>query len=248
MIDREGGSFPVDPPPELARERPACHGPAAHRRSASSRAADKDELRRSYQADLVDMETSAVAAFCGEKLVRFLSIRVISDDAHADLPHEVAAIMNPLGGLSRRSGHARVLAATFEPQGFLDALRALRSRPPTGSRNSSRVASTSCRPEKGDKSHFAAEKGTSPIIIGLIPFFGRSVAIFPVKPLAFVLGGLLGHFASGILGPPADHKRLGVRRVRCFGRGRRFGVDVLLSAPRPTRWGYHPGPMTRLHR
>ena len=38
-----------------------------------------------------------MAAICGEKLVRFLSIRVISDDAHADLPRELAAIMNPSG-------------------------------------------------------------------------------------------------------------------------------------------------------
>jgi adenosylhomocysteine nucleosidase len=43
------------------------------------------------------MESLAVAAVCREKLVRFLSIRVISDDAHHDLPHEVAAIMNPSG-------------------------------------------------------------------------------------------------------------------------------------------------------
>ena len=61
------------------------------------RAAEKGELHRSYQADLVDMETSAVAAVCREKLVRFLSIRVISDDAHGDLPREVASIMNPSG-------------------------------------------------------------------------------------------------------------------------------------------------------
>ena len=61
------------------------------------RAVDKSEMHRSYQADLVDMESSAVAAVCQAKLVRFLSIRVISDDAHHDLPHEVAAIMNPSG-------------------------------------------------------------------------------------------------------------------------------------------------------
>ena len=37
--------------------------------------------------------------------VRFLSIRVISDDAHDDLPREVAAIMNPSGATAseRRS-------------------------------------------------------------------------------------------------------------------------------------------------
>ena len=68
------------------------------------RAAEKGDLHQSYQADLVDLETSAVAAICNEKLVRFLSIRVISDDAHADLPRELAAILN-------RSGSYRVGAA-----------------------------------------------------------------------------------------------------------------------------------------
>jgi adenosylhomocysteine nucleosidase len=61
------------------------------------RAVDKSELHRTYQADLVDMESSAVAAVCHEKMVRFLSIRVISDDAHGDLPDEITAIMNPSG-------------------------------------------------------------------------------------------------------------------------------------------------------
>ena len=70
------------------------------------------------------METSAVAAVCHEKLVRFLSIRVISDDAHADLPDEVAALLNRHGKLSRGSGPASRLAATLQSQGFLDALRA----------------------------------------------------------------------------------------------------------------------------
>jgi adenosylhomocysteine nucleosidase len=61
------------------------------------RAADKGELHRVYQADLIDMESSAVAAVCQEKMVRFLSIRVISDDAHGDLPDEITAVMNPSG-------------------------------------------------------------------------------------------------------------------------------------------------------
>ena len=61
------------------------------------RATEKGELHQSYQADLVDMESSAVAAFCRDQLVRFLSIRVISDDAHRDLPAEVSGIINSSG-------------------------------------------------------------------------------------------------------------------------------------------------------
>ena len=46
------------------------------------------------------MESAAVAAVCREKLVRFLSVRVISDDAHTDLPREVASVIAH-GELSR---------------------------------------------------------------------------------------------------------------------------------------------------
>ena len=75
-------------------------------------AAEKDELRDRFGADLVDMETSAVAALCSERQVRFLSIRVISDEAGIDLPPEVANLMT-------RSGSYRVGAA----------LRAIWNRP-----------------------------------------------------------------------------------------------------------------------
>src|SRR5829696_1709461 len=60
-------------------------------------AAEKAELRRRFVADLVDMETSGVAALCSERSVRFLSIRVVSDEAGADLPPEVAALLTGSG-------------------------------------------------------------------------------------------------------------------------------------------------------
>jgi adenosylhomocysteine nucleosidase len=75
-------------------------------------AAEKAELRRRFEADLVDMETSGVAALCSERSVRFLSIRVISDEAQVDLPREVVALLT-------RSGSYRIGAA----------LRALWHRP-----------------------------------------------------------------------------------------------------------------------
>ena len=56
-------------------------------------ASQKAELRAAYHADLVDMETSAVAEVCRDKLVRFLAVRVISDDAHTDLPREVSSVL-----------------------------------------------------------------------------------------------------------------------------------------------------------
>jgi adenosylhomocysteine nucleosidase len=75
-------------------------------------AAEKELLRQQYSADVVDMETSAVAAVCAERGVKFLSIRVISDEAGVDLPREIASLMT-------RSGSYQVGAA----------LRAIWNRP-----------------------------------------------------------------------------------------------------------------------
>lgn len=63
------------------------------------KATEKAELRARFQADVVDMETSAIAALCVDRGIRFLSVRVISDDASTDLPPEVIAIVGPTGGL-----------------------------------------------------------------------------------------------------------------------------------------------------
>lgn len=67
-------------------------------------AAAKAELRRRFDVDLVDMESAAVAAVCGERGVRFLAARVISDDAAHDLPPEVVRLMT--GSNSYRAGAA----------------------------------------------------------------------------------------------------------------------------------------------
>ena len=63
------------------------------------KASDKADLREKTGADVVDMETSALAALCEERGVRFLAVRVISDEAGVDLPPEILAIVGPTGGL-----------------------------------------------------------------------------------------------------------------------------------------------------
>ncbi len=63
------------------------------------KASEKAELRRKFGADVVDMETSSLAALCGDRGVRFLAVRVISDEAGVDLPPEILAIVGPTGGL-----------------------------------------------------------------------------------------------------------------------------------------------------
>jgi adenosylhomocysteine nucleosidase len=60
-------------------------------------AAEKAALRERTGADVVDMETSAVAAVCHERSQPFFAVRVISDDATADLPPEVLTILGPTG-------------------------------------------------------------------------------------------------------------------------------------------------------
>lgn len=67
-------------------------------------AAEKAELRQNFEADVVDMETSAVAEVCSARGVRFLAARVISDDAAHDLPPEVVRLMR--GSNSYRAGAA----------------------------------------------------------------------------------------------------------------------------------------------
>ena len=86
-------------------------------------AREKAELRRKYAADLVDMETSSVAALCTERSVRFLSVRVISDEAGIDLPPEVLAILGRSGGL--RLGAA--LGSIWKRPGSVKDLLALRT-------------------------------------------------------------------------------------------------------------------------
>ncbi len=115
VIDRDGHRYTIDvavPPPEQGSNPRIASGRLLTVDRIIATAAEKAELRRAYAADLVDMETSAVAALCSERGVRFLSIRVISDEAQVDLPAEVVALLT-------HSGSYRVGAA----------LRALWHRP-----------------------------------------------------------------------------------------------------------------------
>lgn len=60
-------------------------------------ALEKTDLRQRFGADVVDMETSAVAGVCSTRGIRFLSIRVISDEARTDLPVEVLSVLGATG-------------------------------------------------------------------------------------------------------------------------------------------------------
>jgi adenosylhomocysteine nucleosidase len=104
VIEPEGQVFSIGvtvPAPEgdePASQRPALRSGRLLTVDALVRtAAEKAALRDRYQADLLDMESSAVAALCSQRAVRFLSLRVVSDEADTDLPREVATLMTRSG-------------------------------------------------------------------------------------------------------------------------------------------------------
>ena len=61
--------------------------------------AEKQQLADRYQALAVDMESAAVAAVCQQRAVRFLAVRVISDDLATDLPPEILTIVGGSGSM-----------------------------------------------------------------------------------------------------------------------------------------------------
>ncbi|WP_422926474.1 nucleoside phosphorylase [Singulisphaera sp. PoT] len=113
VLDLESGRFAIDVAiPSDSRFRSVHTGKLLTVDQIIATAAEKAELRSRTGADIVDMESSAVASLCSERSIRFLSIRVVSDDARSDLPPEVVSMLT-------QSGSYRVGAA----------LRALWKRP-----------------------------------------------------------------------------------------------------------------------
>lgn len=121
-----------DRPPLAIGMRPPESPPGSKIRYASGRlvtaaevvrtAAEKADLRRRFEADAVDMETASVAGLCADRATRFLSVRVISDEAGDDLPPEVMTIMGPTGGF--RLG--ATIGALWKRPGSVKDLWALR--------------------------------------------------------------------------------------------------------------------------
>ena len=100
VINAEGARFAIGlTVPAEARSQGVRPGRLLTVDEFVRKATEKAELRRKFDADVVDMETSSLAALCGDRNVRFLSVRVISDEAGVDLPPEILAIVGPSGGL-----------------------------------------------------------------------------------------------------------------------------------------------------
>jgi adenosylhomocysteine nucleosidase len=97
VIDTDGRRFPINRPEAVGSGVRHVVGRMLTVDRLILDSAEKQELHRTSQADLVDMESSAVAALCAERLVRFLSVRVVSDDARTSLPHELTSLMTKSG-------------------------------------------------------------------------------------------------------------------------------------------------------
>jgi adenosylhomocysteine nucleosidase len=97
VVDIEGRQFPIALPDSLDGGLRRVAGRLLTVDRVILDSAEKQQLHRTLGADLVDMESSAVAALCEERLVRFLPLRVVSDDARTTLPHEVASLMAKSG-------------------------------------------------------------------------------------------------------------------------------------------------------
>jgi adenosylhomocysteine nucleosidase len=123
VVDLDGGHFAIDlSVPEAAQGQRISSGRLLTVDAIVRTAAEKAGLRARFGADLVDMETSAVAALCGGRGIRFLSVRVISDEAHTDLPPEVLSVLGRTG--SYRLGAA--LGALWRRPSSFKELWALR--------------------------------------------------------------------------------------------------------------------------
>ncbi len=83
---------------------------------------EKRDLGAKYGALAVDLESLAVAQVCRDAKVRFMAVRVISDDLTADLPPEILAVVGATGAV--RIGAA--LGAIWKRPGSVSEMWKLR--------------------------------------------------------------------------------------------------------------------------
>ena len=72
-------------------------------------AAEKKRLGEETGALAVDMESATVAAVCRERKVRFMAVRVVSDDVDHDVPDEALTILSEKGAVQVGAAVAALL-------------------------------------------------------------------------------------------------------------------------------------------
>ena len=117
IVDRQGKGLSVPVQMQSAPQDRLFVGKFVNTDQIVRLAADKQQLGESTGALAVDMESLAVARVCAERNIRFMSVRVISDDLSKDLPQEVLSVFGSTG--YRRAG--AVLSALWNrPSSWTD--------------------------------------------------------------------------------------------------------------------------------
>jgi len=99
IVNREGKGLSVDVQMQSSPQDGLYVGKFLNTDKIVRTAAEKQQLGESTGAIAVDMESLAVARVCAERQVRFMAVRVISDDLTKDLPPEVLTVFGSTGFL-----------------------------------------------------------------------------------------------------------------------------------------------------
>ncbi len=99
IVNSEGKGLSVDVQMKSAPQDGLYVGKFLHTDHIIRTAAEKQRLGEETGAIAVDMESLAVARVCAEQKVRFMAVRVISDDLSKDLPAEVLSVFGSSGFL-----------------------------------------------------------------------------------------------------------------------------------------------------
>ena len=98
IIMESRDSIRIDYPSESLVVLPSNHSTLVTVDHIVRTATEKNQLHHTTGAELVDMETHAVAEIAADRGIRFFSLRVISDECDTDLPPEILSLVGPTGG------------------------------------------------------------------------------------------------------------------------------------------------------
>lgn len=97
IVDREGKGLKVDVRMKSTPKEGLYVGKFLNSDQIVRTVAEKQSLGESTGAIAVDMESLAVARVCAERGIRFMAVRVISDDMSKDLPNEILGVFESSG-------------------------------------------------------------------------------------------------------------------------------------------------------